>query len=221
MNNKNNQSEDKRLIAARVAIGNAMKNTQIAEALARFGYDKARLKEGEKLLKAADEQFANHKMEYGDQYAATDALKESREQAKTLYMEHIKLARVVLKEMPALSEPLQLKGARKASLSGWLKQSEVFYENALKIKEAKDELAKYGVDEAALNEGKALIDQVSAALALQKEETSEAQDATEAKDQSMDALDNWISKFRAIARIALVGKSQHLEALGIVVPKRS
>ena len=218
MNRRNIRNEDDRLNAARLAIGNALNTPYIAQALAQFGYDSVKLKQGESLMQTAEKQFANRKKEYGEQYAATDALQASYDQAQALYMKHVKLARVALKEKTHLWEPLQLQGERKKSLSGWLAQAGVFYGNALTLEEIKGQLATLNIDEAALTQGKAQVDQVAEALAVQKKEIGKAQAATEAKDRAMDAMDGWMSDFRAVVRIALEDEPQYLEALGILAP---
>ena len=112
MNKKTTRTEDKRLAVARLAITNALETPYIADSLARFGYDQARLQEGKGLLETAETAYADHKKEYGDQYAATDFLASAREEARAMYMQHLKLARMALKNSPAFWEPLQMQGER-------------------------------------------------------------------------------------------------------------
>jgi hypothetical protein len=45
-----------------------------------------------------------------------------------------------------------------------------------------------------------------------------AQDATQARDAALDALDAWMSDFIAIARLALEERPQYMEKLGVVEP---
>lgn len=60
------------------------------------------------------------------------------------------------------------------------------------------------------------VKEVESKLAAQLKETGEAQAATEARDKALDALMDWMSDFRAIAKLALAGDPQQLEMLGIV-----
>ena len=218
MNKKKSSTEADRLNSARLIIGNSMDTPYIAESLARFGYDRPKLEEGESLLTAAEALVSRHKKEYGDQYAATDTMHKSHGEAHALYMQHVKLARMALKNDPGLSESLQLQGERKKTIGEWINQAGIFYENALASAEIKAALSSFGIDETALERGKALVNEVVKAQAIQLKEMGEAQSATLAKDKAMKALDEWVSGLRAVARIAITDDPQLLEALGIMIP---
>lgn len=50
----------------------------------------------------------------------------------------------------------------------------------------------------------------------QKNETGEAQAATQARDKKLDELAKWVSDLRAVAKVALADDPQQLEKLGIL-----
>lgn len=97
-------------------------------------------------------------------------------------------------------------------------QARQFYLNALADATVSEKMADYGITQAKLENGKALLDQAEAANAAQKKEKGEAQQATQERDKAMDSLEEWLSDFIVIARIALEDKPQLLEKLGIVEP---
>ena len=133
-------------------------------------------------------------------------------------MKHVKVARVALQDERGSSQKLDLGGKRKVSLSGWLAQSNQFYINAVADADILSKMNNFGITQAKLEQGKQLVDDVEAANASQKKEKGEAQQATVDRDDALDKLNDWVSDFIAIARIALEDRPQLLEKLGIVEP---
>jgi hypothetical protein len=57
---------------------------------------------------------------------------------------------------------------------------------------------------------------VEASNLTQEKEKGEAQAATQTRDQALDALQEWLSDYLAIAKVALEDNPQLLEALGVL-----
>ncbi|SNS84027.1 hypothetical protein SAMN05421640_1466 [Ekhidna lutea] len=213
-----NNTIDAKLLSAQVAIDNALSNETIKAAVALFGYSETKLLAGKSLLDEAQNKQANQKKEYGEQFAATDELDQAVTEANQVYMRHVKVARIALNGMRGATEALQLAGRRKQSYSGWIKQCNIFYTNALGDTAIKAKLADFGIDEAVLQEAQTKVRDVEARLAAQLKEKGEAQESTQQRDEALEALLDWTSDFVAIARIALESDPQLLEILGIVEP---
>lgn len=211
-----NQSIDARLLAAQVAIENALNDTEVQGYLSQYGYDDARLNEGKALYDSAQTMHQKQKAEYGDQFAATEAVQTALENANAEYMRLVKVARVALKGDRAAFQKLDLNGKRKVSMSGWLRQARQFYTNALAAADIISKLGQFGITSERLQTGKELVDAVETANAAQEKEKGEAQQATLERDAALEKLDDWMSDFTAIARVALEEKPQLLEKLGIV-----
>ena len=81
-----------------------------------------------------------------------------------------------------------------------------------------DALAEYGITKKKLSAAEQLVDQVQVKHSIQLKEKGEAQSATQLRDEALDALQEWMGKFIAVARIALEDQPQYLEMLGIVEP---
>jgi len=207
-----------RLLAAQVAIDNAISDSEVKSLLTELGYDDTRLNEGKILLDTTNQLQQTQQKEYGDQFEATGALKESWEKADKEYMRFVKVARIALKSEHALYQKLDLSGIRKKTLSGWLAQAKQFYLNALADTVVLEKMAAYGMTQAKLEAGKTQIEETETANASQEKEKGEAQQATLERDNAVDLLEDWLSDFIAIARIALEEKPQLLEKLGIVEP---
>ena len=207
-----------RLLAAQVAIDNAISDNDVKTFLAEYGYDETRLGEGKNLLDTANQLQQMQQKEYGDQYEATDALSLAHTNANKEYMKFVKIARVALKSDYAVIKKLDLGGNRKTTFSGWMGQARQFYLNALADSTVLEKMAGYGITQTKLENGKTLLNQAEAANADQKKEKGEAQQATLERDKAIDNLEEWLSDFIVIARIALEEKPQLLEKLGIVEP---
>ncbi len=88
---------DEHLLDAQVAIDNSIAESAIGAALRTFGYDGDKLQEGKAVLDAATDLNHKQKAEYGDQYAATGAVKEAWAAIKRPYMKSLAIARVAFK----------------------------------------------------------------------------------------------------------------------------
>jgi len=212
------QSIQDRLLAAQVAIDNALSDTEVQTFLAEYGYDNDRISQGKTLLENTQQLHQQQQKEYGDQFAATDALNKSWADANVSYMRFVKIARIALKSDHAAYKKLDLTGNRKQTLSGWLGQAKQFYLNALSDKDVLEKMANFGITQEKLEAGKQLVEATETANAKQEKEKGEAQQATLERDKVFDRLEDWLSDFLAIARIALEDKPQLLEKLGVVEP---
>ncbi len=205
---------DQRLLDAQVAIDGALADEGIRAAVEIFSYDEAKLQAGQTLYQEAQDLVNKQKAEYGDQYEATEIVQAAWNEANTAYMRALKIARVAFKGDTKARSALMLGGTRKNSISGWLQQATPFYANILNDPDRLAAMATFGYDQAKLEAEQALLQVVRDANVVQLKEMGEAQEATELRDAKMDELDDWMSDFKAVARVALEDNPQWLEKLG-------
>ena len=155
-----NQSIDSKLLFAKNAMVNAETVPKIKTAIADLGYDEAKMLEGKGLYTKAAELQAKQVMERGEQFAATDILNLAKENTNKVYMKHVKIARIALKNDRGTGESLQIAGRRKESFSGWLKQAKAFYTNGLNTPKVESAMTKYGITKKKLSETKAIVEDV-------------------------------------------------------------
>ena len=203
-----------RLLAAQVAIENALGDADIRAALSGFGYDEARLRAGKARYDEATVLANRQKAEYGDQYGATEAVKSAWAEADRAYRVALQVARVAFKGRPQAHAALMLDGERQRSLPGWLEQATVFYANLLGDADLLARLGNFGYTPARLTAEYAQVQAVAAANLAQEKEKGEAQDATRQRDARLDELDAWLADFKAIAQAALAEHPGWLEKLG-------
>lgn len=204
------------LLSAQVMIINALSDSMIKKALEGYGYAEEKLLAGKKLYDEIIVLDNLRKMKYGERIAATAELNNAWETAKQQYMQTLKITRVAFRENVKADKAIFLHGVRKRTLSGWLLQARVFYDNILNDGELREILSRYGYSSERLRQESALLDQVVDKSFQQKKEIGEAQEVTEARDKKIDELAQWISDLRAVAKVAMADDPQQLEKLGIL-----
>ena len=95
---------------------------------------------------------------------------------------------------------------------------ESFYTGAENNPKVQAGLARFNITSEKLWESKDLFEAMRDKRQVQKKETSEAQRATKDRDAAMEELDDWMSDFIAVSKIALAVEPQYLERMGIVDP---
>lgn len=208
-------SIDSYLQQVRLGIENAQAVPEIAAALAVYGYGADRFITGSALLSTAESLEAVQKKEYGEQYKATEALRAAWDAADKVYSTHRKLTKLALRDDKKMLATMLADQAKARTLSAWLKQAMVFYENALSQPEVLAALAIYNITAEMLTAGQTAVLAIVPLEAAQEREKMDAQKATKSRNAALDELDYWYTEFRDLARIALAEDQQRLEALGL------
>ena len=211
---KPKQSIGHRLADAELALTNAENDGVIMGALVPFGYDNERIQEGRELYEAARNLVNQQSAAYGQQYEYTDDLSTAWAAADAAYMSALKVARIALRDHERANEALKLSGIRKKSLWGWLEQAQAFYANLLADDQMLAAMARFGYDRTKLENEAAMVKAVAATDHAQEGQKGEAQQATKMRDSKLDEIDQWLSDFKVVARIALSEQPQMLEKLG-------
>ena len=203
-----NESMREFLLSTEIALKNGL-TADLQSELSVYGYGQAKMEEGQALYDEAYELFIKQKNEYAEQYGATEDFESKFEQASKVYMKHLKIARVVLKVGKEEAVKLNLNGRRKKSLTGFIGQAELFYQNVFKDETILERLAQFGLS-SDLGNGRDLMQKAKDANAVQETEKGQAQAATIKRDKALDELDDWIGDFIAMAKIAFEDTPQNI-----------
>jgi hypothetical protein len=212
-----NISIAERLFNAERAINNSLNTPEILATVTPFGYDQLRLEAARAVHEETVDLVDLQEKEYGEQYEATQNVKDAWEKAAVAYSAALKIARIAFRGNKAAAGALKLTGIRKKSLSGWTKQARGFYSNLLKDPALVAAMTAYNYDQIKLEAEAALVKAVSDASDAQDTERGQAQAATLARDAKLDELDQWLADYKAIAEVAFADAPQTLEQLGWVV----
>jgi len=205
-----------RLASAQIAIEAVLADPVLQEAMAAYGYDATRMLQGQALREQTLGLVQQQRARLGAQLAATDARATAQAQAHAIYMRHVGVARVALRGDRGAAQALDL-AARKRNKSGWLLQAQQFYTNLLDDSVIVAKLAGFGLTQAQIAAGQQLVAEVAAGDVAQRSRWGLSQETMTKRDAALDALNDWMRDFLAIARIALAEQPQTLEKLGIIV----
>lgn len=206
---------DEQLLAAEVAIHNALNDPAILAALAEYRYDEARLREGLALYQSAFDAQRQQQERYGEQFSATAAFNEAFDRARKAFVQARQLARLAAQTHPHLPfEKLKLSGGVEQAFAAWMVQARIFYEAALNDIGLLAKLEEYGLTQPRLEAGLEATTLVEALNLDQEHKKGEAQAATKARDTALAELRQWMKAYRQVAIIALGDATQKLETLG-------
>ena len=206
----------KQLVSAQTAIFNSLSDKKIQARLADYGYGPARLREGQKLYEAARLAVNAKASRAGGQQDNTAAFNQSFKAAKAAYQALAKVARAVwLHDKPRLAI-LGITGSMPASTAGFLAAAFTLFDNAASGSDAVGGLADYGYTKARLASERKKIEACEKADRDQEAAKGDAQDAARCQDRALKDLNEWVSRFLKIARVALSGNREYLEKLGVL-----
>lgn len=204
-----------RLNKSDLALNNAAR-PEIAPRLNLYGCDTAYLTEGRNRWNAAREALSRRDFLFGEQQELTRQLNEARDAAYNEYKALAQLARAVFRDRPGLLVQLGISGGTPRTIAGLLRVAGTLNDNAANP-EIASLLEGHGYSAERIAGIQAAFDTLRQAYEAQQAAKGLTQQATQDLQAAMSALDQWMSQFRAIARVALRDNPQYLEQLGIIV----
>jgi hypothetical protein len=201
----------------RVALENIEAQTEIATIMSEFGYDSAMIEEGKNLFTKTRQAYDLNVKEDDEALQTYSNYQTKKKQMEVTYSLHRKKAKVIFRKDLVIMKRLVLDGSVPKAYVRWLEFVKKFYSEMLSDTELQTKIARLKVTADDLNAANALLTELETARADYLREKGESQDATEQKDSAFVELDDWMSEFYAVAKIALEDNIQLLEALGEIV----
>lgn len=205
-----------RLNAAQVAISNTLADAELQALVAGFGYTAEKVTAGRQLYDRALAAVNAQTAAAGAQQQATAHLRAADVAARDAYQALAQVARAAFAKDKAQLAGLGLTGRMPRKTAAFLAAAYTLFANAAGVAA----LAAFGYDPARLTGERAKIAALDTANQAQEAAKGDAQQATRNQDAALAALADWLAQYRKIARVALRGKPQLLEKLGITVRAR-
>jgi len=214
---KRKVSEVATLERYRVALENVVSQSEIARIMAEFGYESSLIEEGKNLYSETRQAYDLNVKEDDETSFSYSNFSGKRDLVADTYGLHRKKGKVIFRNDPQTLKKLVLDGTMPTTYVKWLETIKKFYSELLSDNELQTKISRLKVTADDLNAASALISELESARSEYMKEKGESQDATKQKDSTFAKLDDWMSEFYAVARIALEDNLQLLEALGVLV----
>ena len=213
----NSLSEAETLELYRVALNNTENQPEIANAMAEKGYDASVISQGKDLLAKARQLFDANRIEDNETSAAYSNFAHAKDALEATYGVHRKLAKVVFKNDGVTLERLGILGRIPRPYTSWMEKVKTFYSEVVADSALQSQLSRLNISIDEINTGESQIAVLETARENYLREKGESQEATKAKDGALEAIEDWMSDFYRVAKVALVNKSQLLESIGKLV----
>ncbi|MFO7656159.1 MAG: hypothetical protein R6W78_03765 [Bacteroidales bacterium] len=217
MATKKTLSEAETLEQYRVALDNVENQSEIATIMAEFGYDSETINQGKTLLAETRQKYDANKTEDDESNEAYKTFSTLKDNLANTYSLHRKKAKVVFRNDSLTMDKLAVTGSVPKAYTKWVETARKFYTIASTDADIQPKLARLKVTPEDLTAGNTMINDLEAARAEYLREKGESQDATKIKDAAFAKMDDWMSEFYAVAKIALEDNPQLLESLGKLV----
>lgn len=202
-----------KLTAANVAISNTQADPEISALVAAKGYTTEKMNEGKALYDAANAAVNAQTAAGGTQQDGTKKLNDAKKAAHVAYQDLAQIARAKFKKPQLVA--LGLTGREPRTTAAFITAGYSLFDNAQNIQEIRTVLATVGYDQAKLQSDRAKITAYDDLNRVQESAKGAAQQATQEQDAALLALNNWVAEYIKIARVALRGKEQLLEKIGV------
>ena len=209
-----NHSDAQVIEQSRVAIDNAQNQPLIASTMAEFGYDAEELKKGKQIWLNASNAYKLNLTEDDETNQAYENYISVKSDVEDSYKLHRKKAKVVFRNDPVTLEKLGIKGSEPKAHVKWVVIVKKFYTTAIADTEIQTKLARLKITPEELTAVSTSVSKLETARSEYLREKGESQDATKVKDKAIASLDDWMSEFYAVAKIAMEDNIQLLESLG-------
>jgi hypothetical protein len=183
-------------------IDTVTSDAEIMELLLAQGVDEALISEGRELLARAQGAFAARSSAMSAQYYASQVLSGREAEARKAFIDFRIVARALFRSEAAASTALSLNGQMPTRRGELIALATAAVQNAQEEPYAQ-QLARFGYDEQGLARFGEAVNALQAADAVQNNAIGDAMTATVERDQAWSRLNEWMIRFRALAKATL------------------
>ncbi len=194
-------------------IGNTLSDPNIMEAISRFGYDLKRIKEGENIYRRVIDVNESQNNALERKVKIHEERRRLHLAVKKKYMKMLQISRIAFDKDLIIRKALKLDGPREVNLDAWLNQVSLFGNRLIGEKGWAQNLKEYGITDKEILLLLGELDKLRT-VSLDCEKSKEvSKKETSAKRELLKELQECVSDYLKIAKIALDEKPELLSKL--------
>jgi len=190
---------------------------EIAIVLAMYGYSAQKIIDILTLFKEVHKLTSLQAEEYGDKLEATEAYQSRFNKAYKSYMRLRKIARLLFEDDLEARSTLWLHKEKPNTYNKLFSTASVFYDNMLKNEDYLTVMTEMNCSDRVIGEAHNDLKEMILTKENQLKEAGQAQKATLKRDETMETLDEQMSRLVRVCEIAFEDDPQIMEQLGFVV----
>lgn len=206
---------------AQLILNNTLTDEEILGYVSQFGFDNKKLNEGLQRYERAVEAYNIRQRLKGNQQNLTEEFYKAYKNAQNAYQNLAKVARAIFQNDKGKLAQLGLNKRMPRTISQFITNAYTLFDNVLSIEDIKTKLSEFGFNEERINSERQKIVELDIAKLKKESAKGAAQQATKDQEQAFYELSRWISTYIKIARVALQGRKELLEKLGIQVKRKA
>lgn len=201
----------------RITLANIENQPQIAATLAEYTYDLPAINKGRALLQETIVALNFNQQEDNETIQARADFDEKVDLMTHKYAAHRRKAKVAFRKNEVILKQLGLTGAYSRAYIKWISAMKTFYNGVLSNPAHLTALLVFKITGDDITSCITEINALETTRALYLKEVGESQEATKEKDKALAELEEWMSDFYMVAKIAMEEQPQLLESLGLFV----
>lgn len=210
-------TETQRLERDRVALKAATTQPEIAKALDAVGFTNEVVAEGQSIFNTTRYVYDQNKREDKETVVSYAQFSGELSELKTTYHRHRRFGKIAFEKDSVILNNLDIIRSTPQAYISFMEVTKTFYSSVIKNDTMEKRLAMFRITPEELVGAYKQIGTVETARVRYLEEVAESQAATDKKDRAFATLDDWMSVFYKVSKIALEHNPQLLEVMGIVV----
>jgi hypothetical protein len=184
--------------------------------LGAFGFDAARLLEGQAVLDTASAAVQAQVSTAGGWQTATATLDTAKREARAAYQALAQVVRAAFGRNNPVLAKLGINGPMPTRQGHFLAAAAALFVNVASDPDLAAEVARFGYTSQKLASEQAKIAAMVEALRVREVAKGAAQQATMDQRAALGQLDHWMGAFIRVARVAFRGQDQLMEKLGVL-----